>query len=126
MIFDPEIHIVLFNSCLENETMRQAFMKHLHKEFNTAPLLFLSEAKEFQNLEKTEDIKKHFKLLYEKYIKKDGVNELNMSGPMKAKLEKKYERIDKKETVTKEKKLIDLLSTAISQELHLDSVIFIF
>jgi hypothetical protein len=122
--FNQEIHVVLFNSCLENEIMHEAFMKQLNKEYNTAPLLFLTAAKEFQKLEEKEEIIEAFKNIYEKYFKSECSHELNISGVVKKKIVKKYENIQNKVTFTKEKNLIDDISVLIKQELHLDSVIF--
>jgi hypothetical protein len=120
--FKNEKHTIIFNSCLENKIMKEAFLKHLEKEYNTAPFLFILEEMEFQKIIENDEIKNSFVNIYEVYCKKDSKYELNLSSENKKLLQKEFESIQNQTDFIKTKKLVKRISVFVKQELILDSV----
>jgi hypothetical protein len=127
--YDPKIHDVNFHSVYENETMKEAFLKHLEKECNSEAFLFYFEVQEFVKITDFEEKKKEFKRIFQLYFT-EGIEgeekcmELNIPGKVKAKMKKKYENIDTNTNLETEEQYLMKIAKTVNQELELDAVKF--
>ncbi len=116
--FNPEIHMIIYDTVYKEKDMIKLFLSFLESETNSAPFLFQLESKEIFNDEN--EIEKKFKTLIQKYVIEETEKQINLSNDLRKETMLCYENF----TIDNAKECIHDINSLLYKELFLDSVNF--